>query len=78
MDYSLGLLRNEDFTTARQRIKFYNHERQGGHLLRWMAVLLKSFCLLWKCQVLGSMKVKGLLIKLSHFFFQVRKFPLTL
>lgn len=63
MDYSLGLLRNEDFTTARQRIKFYNHDSQGGHLLHWMAVLLKSFCLLLKFQVLGLMKCKGLLIQ---------------
>ncbi|KAM7057890.1 protein BEAN1 [Molossus nigricans] len=31
MEHSLGVLKNEEFTTSRQRIKFYNHESQGRH-----------------------------------------------
>ena len=48
--YSLGA---EDSIAALQRIHFYNCESHGGHLLSWMAALLKSFCLLLKFQVLG-------------------------
>lgn len=45
--------RAEDLIIALQRIKFYKRESQGRHLLSWVAVLLKSFCLLLKFQVLG-------------------------
>lgn len=53
MEHSLGVPKKEGFTTSPPRLKFYNHESQGGHLSSGMAALLKSFCLLLKFQALG-------------------------
>lgn len=53
MEHSLGVLKNEGFTTSPPRLKIYIDESQGGHLFSGMAALLKRFCLLLKFQVLG-------------------------
>ena len=47
-DTLLDFLGAEDPADALQIIHFYKCKSQGGHLLSWMAVLLKSFCLLLK------------------------------
>lgn len=53
MEHSLGVPKNQGFTTSPPRLKLYNDDSQAGHLFIGMAALLKRSYLFLKFPVLG-------------------------